>query len=45
MITREMALAVPSDVAHFDEVDAAACQVEEAFGPIDVWGNGDRGRR
>jgi NAD(P)-dependent dehydrogenase (short-subunit alcohol dehydrogenase family) len=33
------ALAVPTDVADFAAVDAAAERVEEAFGPIDVWIN------
>ncbi len=33
------ALAIPTDVAHYPEVDGAATQVEEAFGPIDVWVN------
>ncbi|HEY8456489.1 MAG TPA: SDR family oxidoreductase [Actinopolymorphaceae bacterium] len=33
------ALAVPTDVAYFDQVDAAATRVEEEFGPIDVWIN------
>ena len=33
------ALALPTDVAEFDQVDAAAAAVEEAFGPIDVWIN------
>jgi NAD(P)-dependent dehydrogenase (short-subunit alcohol dehydrogenase family) len=30
------ALIIPTDVAHFDEVDAAAARVEEEWGPIDV---------
>jgi NAD(P)-dependent dehydrogenase (short-subunit alcohol dehydrogenase family) len=33
------ALAIPTDVADYDQVDAAARQVEDAFGPIDVWIN------
>jgi NAD(P)-dependent dehydrogenase (short-subunit alcohol dehydrogenase family) len=33
------ALIVPTDVASFDEVDAAATRVEETLGPIDVWVN------
>jgi NAD(P)-dependent dehydrogenase (short-subunit alcohol dehydrogenase family) len=33
------ALVVPTDVADFAQVDAAARAVEEAFGPIDVWVN------
>jgi NAD(P)-dependent dehydrogenase (short-subunit alcohol dehydrogenase family) len=33
------ALAVPADVADFAQVDAAAQQVEDALGPIDVWVN------
>jgi NAD(P)-dependent dehydrogenase (short-subunit alcohol dehydrogenase family) len=33
------ALAVPTDVACYDEVEEAARQVEEALGPIDVWVN------
>ncbi len=33
------ALAVAADVADFDQVDAAAGQIEAAFGPIDVWVN------
>jgi NAD(P)-dependent dehydrogenase (short-subunit alcohol dehydrogenase family) len=33
------ALAIPTDVAAYDQVDAAATQVEETFGPIDVWIN------
>jgi len=32
-------LAVPVDVAHFDQVDAAASRVERELGPIDVWVN------
>ncbi|HZE00351.1 MAG TPA: SDR family oxidoreductase [Pseudonocardiaceae bacterium] len=33
------ALAIPTDVADYDQVDAAATQVEDTFGPIDVWIN------
>lgn len=33
------ALAIPTDVADADQVEAAAAQIEEAFGPIDVWIN------
>jgi short-subunit dehydrogenase len=33
------ALALPTDVAHADQVEAAAAAVEEAFGPIDIWVN------
>jgi NAD(P)-dependent dehydrogenase (short-subunit alcohol dehydrogenase family) len=33
------ALAVPADVADFAQVDAAAQQIEDALGPIDVWVN------
>lgn len=33
------ALAVPTDVADYDQVVAAADQVEAALGPIDVWIN------
>ena len=33
------ALAVPTDVADADAVEAAAAAVEERFGPIDVWVN------
>jgi NAD(P)-dependent dehydrogenase (short-subunit alcohol dehydrogenase family) len=33
------ALALPTDVAEYDQVEAAAAAVEEAFGPIDVWVN------
>jgi NAD(P)-dependent dehydrogenase (short-subunit alcohol dehydrogenase family) len=32
-------LAVPTDVAHADEVDDAADRVESELGPIDVWVN------
>jgi NAD(P)-dependent dehydrogenase (short-subunit alcohol dehydrogenase family) len=31
------ALALPTDVAEYDQVEAAASATEEAFGPIDVW--------
>lgn len=34
-----VALAVPTDVADADQVEAAAAAVEQAFGPIDVWVN------
>ena len=34
-----VALAVPADVADFAQVDAAATQIEDTFGPIDVWVN------
>src|SRR5437868_1843488 len=33
------ALVVPTDVADAKAVEAAAAQVEEAYGPIDVWVN------
>ena len=33
------ALVVPTDVARFEEVDAAADRVEKEWGPIDVWVN------
>jgi NAD(P)-dependent dehydrogenase (short-subunit alcohol dehydrogenase family) len=33
------ALAVPADVADYDQVKSAAERVEAAFGPIDVWVN------
>ncbi len=33
------ALAILTDVADYDQVEAAAAQVEETFGPIDVWIN------
>jgi NAD(P)-dependent dehydrogenase (short-subunit alcohol dehydrogenase family) len=33
------ALAVPADVADLAQVEAAAKQIEETFGPIDVWVN------
>ncbi|HET6795263.1 MAG TPA: SDR family oxidoreductase [Acidimicrobiales bacterium] len=33
------ALILPTDVAHFDQVDRAASAVEEQLGPIDVWVN------
>lgn len=33
------ALTVPTDVAHFDDVDAAAERVEAELGQIDVWVN------
>ena len=33
------ALAIPADMADYDQVEAAAAQAEDAFGPIDVWVN------
>lgn len=33
------ALAIPTDVADPDQVEAAADRVEEEFGPIDIWVN------
>jgi NAD(P)-dependent dehydrogenase (short-subunit alcohol dehydrogenase family) len=33
------ALAVPTDVADFEDVDAAAARVESELGPVDVWVN------
>lgn len=33
------ALPIPTDVAHFEEVEAAANRIEEELGPIDVWVN------
>ncbi len=33
------AMAVPADVADYAQVDAAAQQIEETLGPIDVWVN------
>jgi short-subunit dehydrogenase len=33
------ALAVPTDVADYDQVTEASRRIEEAFGPIDVWIN------
>jgi NAD(P)-dependent dehydrogenase (short-subunit alcohol dehydrogenase family) len=33
------ALALPTDVANDDQVEAAAAAVEGAFGPIDIWVN------
>jgi len=33
------ALAIPTDVADHEQVEAAAAAVEERFGPIDVWVN------
>ncbi len=33
------AIAIPTDVADPEQVEAAATQVEEHFGPIDVWVN------
>jgi NAD(P)-dependent dehydrogenase (short-subunit alcohol dehydrogenase family) len=34
-----VALPIVADVADYDQVEAAAAAVEEAFGPIDVWVN------
>lgn len=34
-----IALPVPTDVAHPDQVEAAAEKIERALGPIDVWVN------
>jgi NAD(P)-dependent dehydrogenase (short-subunit alcohol dehydrogenase family) len=33
------ALVLPTDVAQYDEVEAAAAAVEEKLGPIDIWVN------
>lgn len=33
------ALSIPTDVADYDQVEAAAVKVEEEWGPIDVWVN------
>jgi NAD(P)-dependent dehydrogenase (short-subunit alcohol dehydrogenase family) len=33
------AMILPCDVAHADQVEAAAARVEEEFGPIDIWVN------
>jgi NAD(P)-dependent dehydrogenase (short-subunit alcohol dehydrogenase family) len=33
------ALAVSTDVARFEEIEAAAQRIESAFGPIDIWIN------
>ena len=33
------ALAIPTDMADFEQVDAAAHRIEDALGPIDVWIN------
>lgn len=33
------ALAIPTDVADADQIEEAASQVEETFGPIDIWIN------
>lgn len=33
------AIAIPTDVADPEQVEAAATKVEEAFGPIDIWIN------
>jgi NAD(P)-dependent dehydrogenase (short-subunit alcohol dehydrogenase family) len=32
-------LAIPTDVAHYEEVEAAAARVEHELGPIDIWVN------
>ena len=32
-------LCIPTDVAEYAQVDAAAAQVEQTYGPIDVWVN------
>jgi NAD(P)-dependent dehydrogenase (short-subunit alcohol dehydrogenase family) len=37
--TRGKAIAIPTDTADADQVEAAAAKVEETFGPIDVWVN------
>ncbi|MGA7172598.1 MAG: SDR family NAD(P)-dependent oxidoreductase, partial [Candidatus Dormiibacterota bacterium] len=34
-----MALAIPTDVADYEQVLAAAQRVEDALGPIDLWVN------
>ena len=33
------AIMLPTDVAHADQVEAAAAEVERKFGPIDIWVN------
>lgn len=33
------ALTIPTDVAHYEQVQAAADQIETTWGPIDVWVN------
>jgi NAD(P)-dependent dehydrogenase (short-subunit alcohol dehydrogenase family) len=33
------AIAIPTDTADYDAVEAAAQRVEETFGPIDIWVN------
>jgi len=33
------AVAISTDAGHADEVEAAAGQIEAAFGPIDIWIN------
>ncbi len=33
------ALAIPTDVSQFEQVDAAASRIEDELGPIDVWVN------
>src|SRR5579875_2255363 len=37
--TGRRALAIPTDVADFEQVDRAASQIEAELGPIDVWVN------
>ncbi len=37
--TGGQALCIPTDVADYAQVDDAAAQVEQAYGPIDVWIN------
>ena len=37
--TGSRALAIPTDVARYDDVERAAAQVEEQMGPIEVWVN------
>ena len=33
---------IPIDVADPEQIEAAATRVEETFGPIDIWINGER---
>lgn len=33
------AIAIPTDVSDFPQLESAASQVEETFGPIDIWIN------
>jgi short-subunit dehydrogenase len=33
------AIAIPTDVANYEEVESAAAKIEETFGPIDIWIN------